>query len=130
MPAGAEWTWTEAYGLMQADASIVHGERLVRRAPSRGNRLEDLLPQAQHESILGLRDPRRLKPPAEILHRGSGWGSLEMRRRARAGQPPFCGGETPFDDATLGNDQSPWLQSPGERGSSRPAGPRILPARG
>ena len=45
-----------------------------------------------------------------------------MRRRARAGQPPFCGGETPFDDATLGSDQSPWLQllEKGEFPSGRP----------
>ena len=35
MPAGAEWTWTEAYGLMEADASARPREGLVRRAPRR-----------------------------------------------------------------------------------------------
>ena len=35
MPAGAEWTWTEAYGLMEADAVPRPRERLGRCAPRR-----------------------------------------------------------------------------------------------
>jgi tetratricopeptide (TPR) repeat protein len=122
MPAGAEWTWTEAYGLMEADASLVHGSDWSAARRAVAGRLEALLPQAQHESDLRQGDKAALQPPAEILHRGSGWGGLEMRRRARAGQPPFGGGETPFDEAALGSDQSPWLQllEKGEFPSGRP----------
>jgi tetratricopeptide (TPR) repeat protein len=122
MPAGAEWTWTEAYGLMEADAPLVHGRDWSAARRVIAGRLEALLPQAQLESDLRQGDRTALQPPAEILHRGSGWGALEMRRRARAGQPPFCGGEMLFDDVSLVSDQSPWLSllEKGDFPSGRP----------
>ncbi len=101
MPARAEWSWTEAYGLMQADAQHIHGRdwKLAR------DEIESHIPNLKAElatrgdALQILQD----HPPAEIAHRGSGWGALERKR-----------GETfptgmPFDDASLGDEQSPWL---------------------
>ena len=125
MPAGAEWTWTEAYGLMEADPAIVHGKDWAAARRAVAGRLEALLPQARLETDHLEHDRIALKQPAKILHRGSGWGVLEMRRRARAGQPSFCSAETTFDDATLGSDQSPWLSllEKGEFPAGRPEDP-------
>lgn len=110
MPAGAEWSWLEAYGLLEADPAAVHGPdwALARRAA--GEALERLVPRtaldAEFERGAALAD----RPPEELLQRGSGWGALERRRRAAAGEPPFCDAGLVFDDASLGPEQAPWLE--------------------
>jgi Tfp pilus assembly protein PilF len=109
MPPGAEWTWLEAYGLMEADPRAVHGADWAVARAAVESRLEKALPQrALEEALERARDVAR-RPPREIIQRGSGWGALERRRAERAGEPPFCSGEMIFDDASLGEDQAPWL---------------------
>jgi tetratricopeptide (TPR) repeat protein len=101
MPAKTEWSWVEAYGLMRADAQHVHGRdwKLAREeVESRIANLKDELAR-RDQVLLKIQDQR----PAEILHRGSGWGALERKRRAT-----FPTG-MPFDDASLGPEQAPWL---------------------
>jgi len=51
-----------------------------------------------------------VQAPANILHHGSGWGALEARRRALAGEVPFCDKALVFDDASLAAPQAPWLR--------------------
>jgi tetratricopeptide (TPR) repeat protein len=110
---------------MEADPALVHGKDWAAARRAVAGRLEALLPQARLETDHLEHDRIALKQPAKILHRGSGWGVLEMRRRARAGQPSFCSAETTFDDATLGSDQSPWLSllEKGEFPAGRPEDP-------
>jgi hypothetical protein len=100
MPAKTEWSWIESYGLMQADAQHVHARdwKLARdEVESHLASLKDELPR-RDESLRRIQDE-----PPEILRRGSGWGALERKRGAKF--PPGM----IFDDASLGEAQSPWL---------------------
>ncbi len=109
MPAGAEWSWVEAYGLLEVDPSLVHGDWATARSTV-GGAVEaampgDWLARLQHEAGRSFD-----LAPSEILQRGSGWGALERRRREHAGEVPFSRPGTPFADETLGDEQHPWVR--------------------
>jgi tetratricopeptide (TPR) repeat protein len=109
MPARSQWSWLEAYGLMEAPAREVHSKDAAAARDAVAVRLEKLLPEAamnaQHARMRAVADA----PPARILQRGSGWGALERIRRQRSAEPAMCTPGTPFDDWSLGEDQQPWL---------------------
>ncbi len=109
MPAGTEWSWLEAYGLMEADPAVVHGQDWCAAWRAAERRLNEILPQERLEAERVLTEGTANRPPEQILQRGSGWGALEGRRRERAGERPFCSAALVFDDASLGEDQAPWL---------------------
>ena len=109
MPPGAVWSWTEAYGLMQADAATVHGDDWERAWRHVESRLDDMLPRAALEALHQDTTDTAERPPDEILQRGSGWGALERLRREATGEPPLAAPALAFDDASLGDDQTPWL---------------------
>ncbi len=110
MPAGAEWAWLEAYGLMQADPAAVHDEAWEPAWRSVQDRLDRALRPGFLEQELDRTAAMADRPPEAIAQRGSGWGALERRRREKAGIRPFCGAAMPFDNPSLGNAQKPWLQ--------------------
>jgi tetratricopeptide (TPR) repeat protein len=109
MPAGAEWTWLEAYGLMEADPEVVHGSdwRAAYHFVDEG--LNEMMPLELLESKLLNSNDMADRPPDEIIQPGSGWGALERRRRERSGEKPFCPPSMAFSDDSLGADQEPWL---------------------
>jgi tetratricopeptide (TPR) repeat protein len=109
MPGRTEWSWLEAYGLMEADPALVHGQDWAAARGEVVRRLGRRLPQKWLESELDRTARAALRAPEEILHAGSGWGALERRRRRRAGERPFCGEELVFDDSSMGEEQAPWL---------------------
>jgi hypothetical protein len=107
LPAGATWSWVEAYGPVRADSGRVHGDWC-----DAGAAVEEAL-----DSTLGLHLEHDLaaasvaagQPPQRTLVSGSGWGALESRRRECAGEPPLSAPATPFSRDTIGDDQQPWL---------------------
>ena len=109
MPPAATWSWTEAYGLMEADPAAVHGRDWASAQHAVVSRLTQMLTEDELEAVDARMEALAEKPPEEIIQRGSGWGALERRRRERAGQQYFCSDGIPFDDASLGEDQEPWL---------------------
>jgi len=109
MPAGAQWDWLEAYGLMFANAEKAHGRDWPAACSEVENCLEKMLPISDMDAELKHTEADAGKPPIEILHRGSGWGALELRRRKLAGEKPFCQNSLVFDEASLGDEQKPWL---------------------
>jgi len=109
MPAGAEWSWLEAYGLAEVPPEVAHGADWPAARAAVEARLDKALPQQVLEERLEEANVALRKPLEEILHRGAGWGALERRRRERAGAKPFCDGEIAFDDESLGGEQAPWL---------------------
>ncbi|MBA4387642.1 MAG: DUF5107 domain-containing protein [Verrucomicrobia bacterium] len=109
MPAGAEWTWTEAFGLMEADPAVVHGRNWRAAVETVETRLEKLLPHARLREIdTELAEVAR-RMPAKLISRGSGWGALERHRLARCGGRDRIPTELIFDDASLDGEQAPWM---------------------
>jgi hypothetical protein len=107
MPPLAQWTWTEAYGLLEADAAAVHNTDWNAAWRAADAVLNERLPQAE----LDARDARfaavTARAPDEVFFRGSGWGALERRRLAAQRAADRIPPELVFDN--LGPDQEPWL---------------------
>lgn len=155
MPAGAQWSWVEAYGPLRADAATVHGADWQAATDAVERALDRLAPAAGLEAALaewrgaglpgaassaaGAAAPEAPgwadRSPTEQLHRGSGWGALERRRRAAAGEPAAHGPELVFGDDSLGDEQRPWIELldrgrlPPARGPARPPGVPVVGAR-
>lgn len=110
MPAGEQWLWLEAYGLIEADPAIVHGADWTAAWTDVQNRLDRILPQGWLEAEHRRTESLAHQAPLDILHRGSGWGALERRRRKTAGELPFHDAALVFDDESLGLAQAPWLK--------------------
>jgi len=115
LPGGATWEWVEAYGLLEADAAAVHGTWEDARAAV-GEALEALVPRASLEEALaeaahfgsggsqagtGAGSAASAASP-EVLHRGSGWGSLEITAGALAA-------DTLHPFGLCDAEQQPWL---------------------
>jgi hypothetical protein len=110
MPAGAEWTWLEAYGLMQADPKVAHGTDWRAAYESVDKALKNAMPLEELDQRLAATADAADAPPEEVIQHGSGWGALERHRRERAGEGPFCGPALDFGDDSLTDDQAPWLE--------------------
>jgi len=109
MPAGAEWSWLEAYGLLEADPSIVHGSDWVRTRQHINQELENMIPRAalstEHEQGADFAETT----PMQVIQQGSGWGALENRRREVFGEPAISSSGLRFDADSLTNEQIPWI---------------------
>lgn len=100
LPGGETWEWVEAYGLLRADAGAVHGTWDESRSAV-AEALERLVPRASLDSALGEAN-RFGSPTPEILHRGSGWGALEVASGALRSDAL-----RPFGSCDA--EQQPWL---------------------
>lgn len=113
MPARAQWTWTEAFGLLRADGAEVHSPDWSVAWHAAERALDGALPQSELDAVHEELAQVTMREPDEVLFTGSGWGALERRRLAA---PHAVGGESVadthpllFDDSTLGPEQEPWL---------------------
>lgn len=109
MPSDAEWSWVEAYGLLEAEPDIIHGSDWSQVRRMVAEKLNRLISFADLENELQQGQRYSDAPPHELLQRGSGWGALEQKRRAISGEPPMCSDGLLFDDASLGDEQLPWI---------------------
>jgi len=109
MPAGASWSWTESFGLLEADPQVVHGEDWEAAWRCAEDALEAVLPHAtlqqRHAEFVAELDAA----PDDVLMTGSGWGALERRRLAADRQPDLIPAAMVFSESTLGDAQAPWL---------------------
>ena len=109
MPAGAEWSWLEAYGLLEADPGIVHGSDWVLTRQHINEELDNMIPRAalsiEHEQGAGFADAT----PIQVIQQGSGWGALENRRREVFGEPPINASGLSFNADSLSDEQMPWI---------------------
>ncbi|MGW5258588.1 DUF5107 domain-containing protein [Streptomyces sp. NPDC004012] len=100
LEAESEVAWLEAYGPLSTERE---GEwaGVVRAAEER---LEACLPRERVEAAYAAWRPCADTEPGEVLAVGSGWGALEVLRTG----DKLPG--TPFEEATLGDAQAPWLE--------------------
>lgn len=110
MPPKAEWTWLEAYGLMEANPAIVQGIDWRAAREHVRQRLDETLPNGLMEDVFVRGRTFLDRPPEDILHRGSGWAALELRRRGRTRRDNGYSRGLVFDDASLSEEQKPWLR--------------------
>ena len=108
MPAGATWSWTEAYGLVELDGAVALGDSWDAAihevtSSSAAERLRDAI---EAENARSTADDR----VGDVLSIGSGWGALEQRRRIHTRTGPFDDSRTPFRPNHLGPEQEGWLQ--------------------
>ncbi|MGW7019869.1 DUF5107 domain-containing protein [Streptomyces decoyicus] len=123
LDAGGEFSWLEAYGPLETDPKAVHGADWGAAREEAAARLAAVLPRAEVDAAYAAWLPYADHEPKESLATGSGWGALEA---ARAGLD-LPG--TPFDAATLGAEQEPWLTllGTGDLPAARPApGPALV----
>lgn len=109
MPARAEWTWTEAFGLMHADASATHSDDWGQARHATALALDAMLPVNRMDELDRSFAAIMTQPTGEILARASGWGALERRRLKIQEQPDNIPSELSFPEDTLGNDQIHWI---------------------
>ncbi|HEU5485900.1 MAG TPA: DUF5107 domain-containing protein, partial [Microlunatus sp.] len=106
LPAFERWTWLETYGPLQLDPDHAHGPwHDAVSAAATHVAGQDTWFDRQRDLGLAARD----RPIDERLHRGSGWGALDIRHRTAHGAPWPQPAGTPFSDDDLGPDQQPWL---------------------
>ncbi|MCL7497432.1 DUF5107 domain-containing protein [Streptomyces sp. MCA2] len=123
LDAGGEFSWLEAYGPLETDPAAVHGADWGAAREEAAARLAAVLPRAEVDAAYAAWLPYADHEPKESLATGSGWGALEA---ARAGLD-LPG--TPFDAATLGAEQEPWLTllGTGDLPAARPVpGPALV----
>ncbi|MFC9240041.1 DUF5107 domain-containing protein [Streptomyces decoyicus] len=123
LDAGGEFSWLEAYGPLETDPAAVHGADWGAAREEAAARLAGALPRADVDAAYTAWLPYADHEPKESLATGSGWGALEAAR-AGADLPG-----TPFDTATLGAEQEPWLTllRTGDLPAARPVpGPALV----
>jgi hypothetical protein len=125
MPAGAQWTWTEAIGHIAVDPARAHGP-WQGAWQEVGQVLERRLPSADLDRLDREFAKVTVAPPVEVLYRGLGWGALEQRRAALRGERGPIPVELPYTTADLGPDQQPWLDLL-ERGALPEVSPDLDP---
>jgi hypothetical protein len=110
MPAGAQWSWVEAYGNGRLDPGTSHGADWDAAVIHAGQRLEELLPHEDLEAMLPAAISDADVPPSTMLLHGSGWGVVERARRRRTGKRWIDESGTPFVAESVTAEQEPWLE--------------------
>jgi hypothetical protein len=110
MPGNTEWTWLEAYGLMDADPEATRGSDWRQAYEAVDRQLKKMMPQEFLESMLVETNAFADNPPDEIIQSGSGWGALESHRLKHSGEKTFCPPSMNFGENSIGADQKPWLE--------------------
>lgn len=100
MPGNTVWDWTEAYGYIEADRDIAHGEDWTAACREVGNRLEEKLPRSFVEKV---HESFNIKN-VELVYNGSGWCSLELKRKNSGSSIKGL----VFD--YMNEEQQPWLK--------------------
>lgn len=129
MPAGAEWTWVEAFGAFSAPAAAVHDANWSRAWQAAEQVLDGMLPQEHLEEMDQTLAACGRRAPEAVLASGEGWGALERRRCACNGKADPVPTEWVFPESDLGPEQAPWLALL-ERGALPDASPAENPLQG
>ena len=108
MPAQAQWTWTEAFGMLSADPQVTRDMPWTQARRTAGAALDKLLPASAMDEWHRRIEALHANPPRAILASGSGWGALERLRMEKAGEIFPAGLD--FPDASIGPEQAPWKE--------------------
>ncbi len=106
MPPRSAWEWLEAYGAIQTDPKIAHGEWSTAKGHASAV-LDTMIEEAVLEDMLEATHMMATSPASGKLEfYGSGWGALENMRRQKNGIEQIC----PYlDFGDTGYEQSDWV---------------------
>jgi hypothetical protein len=110
MPPQSEWSWLEAYGLLEADPDKVHGADWQTAQTVVEDALEALIPEMVLQDVDRWSTSIADYAPQHLLQEGSGWGVLARHERTKQGETPLMTPGLPFSDASLKPAQAPWLE--------------------
>ncbi len=110
MPAKAEWTWTEAFGYLQADPVRVHGDDWAAAWQTAGAEVEKAIPVDRLNELHATFAAVTERAPSKVLRRGSGWGALELARQQAGGEVAGLPKALVFDAGSMGEEQEPWAE--------------------
>ena len=105
MPPKTAWEWLEAYGAVDADPAKIHGDWQTAVDTVRAD-LDARLPESWLDAELERTREAFALRPGELLSRGSGFGALENRRRAAAGEALL---PAHLDFGEIGDAQREWV---------------------
>lgn len=126
MPAQSSQDWIQAFGYLEAEPALVHGSDWAAACNAVDTALAAKISPQQLDSLEDACRFRADIPPQKILQTGSGWGALELQRRASKGETyitahpggtlisPAQGHALPlrgliFPSETMGREQNKWL---------------------
>lgn len=107
LEAGKKFEWLEAYGLMDADPTRIHGDWEQAKAEA-ATRLDVLISRAALDHEMARIATSIPNQPGTRLMTGSGWGALEQLYRRTAGQQAVS--FPSFDPESLTEAQRPWAE--------------------
>jgi tetratricopeptide (TPR) repeat protein len=130
MPAGATWSWVEAYGPIEANAAICHGADWAAATAHVQERIQALAPDDELDDQMARATAFADQAPEEMVCAGSGWGALERQVRQRVGAAWLDETGTPFPAGTMGPQQEVWrdLLRDGAGTVLADADPRVPPS--
>jgi len=106
MPPLTTWEWLEAYGAMNADGDLAHGEWQVAKAEV-AKKLDQMITAERMEELLEQTRPMaKAKATGELLFKGSGWGALENMLRRKDGRRQMA---SHLDFGTIDDEQAAWV---------------------
>ena len=108
MHAHADWQWTQVFGYFESAAAQVHHPDWQTAWQHVDTVLKAQLSPTQLAQMDAVYTHLADQKVSTILHTGSGWGALEVARRAAHGEAPLPSAWT-FPSDTLGPEQHKWL---------------------
>lgn len=108
MPAGEQWTWTEAIGYFAMDPAKAHSQSWQEAYGTAGEVLEGMLPADELERMDTALAPFAGQPVERLVCTGPAWGALEVRRAQAAGEEAKVPAEFGFAAQDLTAEQEPW----------------------
>ncbi len=110
LPADSSLDWQQAFGWFEGDPARIHDADYVRACSYVDGALKQQLDAAR---LAEVREQARVAadaPPQSLLFAASGWGALEMARRAATPALPALPAAFVFPPETLGPEQERWLE--------------------
>ncbi|MDB5080711.1 MAG: hypothetical protein JWP00_2635 [Chloroflexi bacterium] len=109
MPARADWHWTQVFGYVEAAPALVHGLDWQAAYRAVEETLQARLSHQQMHDLDAAYQGRANLPGGAILSQGSGWGSLELKRREKDPTALAVPASFVFPVNSLGPEQAKWL---------------------
>lgn len=107
MPARADWHWTQVFGHIQGDPAMVHHPDWQHAWQGVDRLLKGKLSSAQLQALDAQYTARADMPASTIIQHGSGWGALELERRAGTREPAVSAAFV-FPGTSFGPEQRTW----------------------